>query len=85
MARLYSPLASLHSGRSALHSAVYNDDLDMIRLLAAAGAKAQLADSVGCTPLITAAEMGHERSAQALLEYDSSCVALMDHEVSATR
>ena len=53
----------------------------MIQLLAGANANAHQADSIGCSPLITASEMGHERSVQVLLQYDPASVNLVDLEV----
>ena len=55
-------------GATALHWAVYRDDLPTVDLLLKAGANAKVANSYGATPLSLAAENGSPAITQRLLE-----------------
>jgi ankyrin repeat protein len=55
-------------GATALHWAVYRDDLESAELLIAAGAKVDAANRVGFTPLIMAAIYGNAPMIEKLLE-----------------
>lgn len=46
-------------GRSALHLAAWNNDVEVLELLLSVGAKHDLRDKAGLTPLIGAAKNGH--------------------------
>lgn len=54
---------------SPLHAALYNGDLDAVRLLLDHGADANLGDNVGKTPLVRANEKGNLEAIQLLLEH----------------
>jgi uncharacterized protein len=55
-------------GTTALHWAVYNDDLDLIKRLLKAGAKATVANDYGVTPMSQAAERANAEVIKALLK-----------------
>ena len=60
--------AAQPDGATALHWAVYRDDLSTVDLLLKAGANAKAANSFGATPLSMAAETGSHAVVQRLLE-----------------
>ena len=55
-------------GTTALHWAVYHDDLPLIRRLLKSGAKANVANDYGSTPLAEAAERADAEALRVLLE-----------------
>src|SRR5262245_3362287 len=54
-------------GSTALHWASYRDDLEAVDLLIRAGAKVNIANDLGVTPLWTACQNGSETMARRLL------------------
>ena len=67
-----------HAGLSALHVAVRRAvDTDIVRLLLAAGARANAMSRNGCTPLLIAAQRVSDRSTASLAS-DCRCAAKCD-------
>src|SRR5579883_2399923 len=66
-------------GATALHWAVYNDDLEMARVLIEAGAKVDAANREGITPLYLASVYGKPAMIEALLKAGADAAAKGPH------
>lgn len=67
------------SGHSALHLASISNDIDMVSFLLDLGAHPDVQDRMGCTPMMRAAELGHELSMEILAKAKAD-MRIVDNE-----
>ncbi|XP_007670293.2 ankyrin repeat and EF-hand domain-containing protein 1 isoform X3 [Ornithorhynchus anatinus] len=66
-------------GESALHLACVSNDLDMVGFLLDLGAHPDVQDRMGCTPVMKAAELGHELTLEKLAKAQAD-MTIVDNE-----
>ncbi|XP_038607367.1 ankyrin repeat and EF-hand domain-containing protein 1 [Tachyglossus aculeatus] len=67
------------NGESALHLACVSNDLDMVSFLLDLGAHPDVQDRMGCTPVMKAAELGHEVTLEKLAKAQAD-MTIVDNE-----